>query len=717
MTTVNLSPLAGAGWQFFDNDGVPLAGGLLYTYQAGTSTPQTTYTTSAGNVANSNPIVFNASGRLDNEVWMTQGASYKFVLKTSAGTLVGTYDNLTGINDVTSALADVYAAFANTTDPAKGDALVGFRQSNSSGNLTGAVGRTVHQKLQESISVLDFGADPTGVVGASTAIQAAIDAVSAQGGGSVYFPPGTYLIDGNITPKSNMSIYGAGAASILSFTGNNRQCFTSNSVSNLKIFGLFFDGNKPTVGWETTNNYDFGVRLGSGATGQDIQYVEIYECTFKDIGLDGVSVENFFNVTIRDNNYINCRRWGVVVEPGAHNSSYCNVFDSFFDCDYGGGPVGKEYPLGAVDCEPYLSNTVVYHLIYRNLTGARNDTQMIDQTGNFNSIQNGMMENCIVVDGKLGATNGLFSINNCRVSGDARGEFRFDSGADYLQTSFSNLDVTMFNSFEPKADSGRYNMFPCDFGDPQYCNQTVSQSGTGATNGYFLKYLDGAYVWVQEIQLGPGAGYYKSLRQQIAQNISIGDQVYIFLEIERTDTTTPTNNWLSLDFGAEFSRLMNIPTGVNQLSFAYKATQAATTPTISFGVSGTPGTIVKAIFRKVFVFINPRRIDTSQFAITVEPLPKNVTYTGPSLNAYNLSLASLSIASAQNLDTINGGYPGARLALFCSTSSYAVTVRDVSVGSGNIKLIGGSTQTLQQGASTQSISFVYNSDGYWYQAT
>mgnify|MGYP003343058003 CR=1 FL=1 len=65
MTTVYLSPLAGAGSQFFDNNGVPLAGGLLYTYTAGTTTPQTTYTTNAGTIANANPIVLNAFGRLD----------------------------------------------------------------------------------------------------------------------------------------------------------------------------------------------------------------------------------------------------------------------------------------------------------------------------------------------------------------------------------------------------------------------------------------------------------------------------------------------------------------------------------------------------------------------------------------------------------------------------------------------------------------------------
>lgn len=96
---VNLSPFAGAGWQFFDNNGVILSGGLLYTYAAGTTTPQTTYTSSSGAIANSNPIVLDSAGRTTSEVWLTEGAACKFVLKTSAAVIIGSYDNISGVND------------------------------------------------------------------------------------------------------------------------------------------------------------------------------------------------------------------------------------------------------------------------------------------------------------------------------------------------------------------------------------------------------------------------------------------------------------------------------------------------------------------------------------------------------------------------------------------------------------------------------------------
>jgi hypothetical protein len=97
---VNLSPVGGAAAQFFNNDGVPLAGGLIYSYLAGTSTLAATYTTVSGSIAHSNPIVLDSAGRVPGgEIWLTNGTTYKFILRDSAGALLGTYDNISGIND------------------------------------------------------------------------------------------------------------------------------------------------------------------------------------------------------------------------------------------------------------------------------------------------------------------------------------------------------------------------------------------------------------------------------------------------------------------------------------------------------------------------------------------------------------------------------------------------------------------------------------------
>jgi hypothetical protein len=117
--TVNLSLLGGAGWQFSDNNGLPLSGGLLYTYQAGTALAANTYTSASGVTPNSNPVVLNATGRVVGEIWLTQGQAYKFVLKTSAGVTLGTYDNVPGANDPNG----IYVALA----AASGSSLIGYQ--------------------------------------------------------------------------------------------------------------------------------------------------------------------------------------------------------------------------------------------------------------------------------------------------------------------------------------------------------------------------------------------------------------------------------------------------------------------------------------------------------------------------------------------------------------------------------------------------------------
>jgi len=95
---VNLSPVGGVAAQFFDNDGNVLSGGKIYTYAAGSSTPQTTYTTGAGNIAHSNPIILDSAGRVPTgEIWLTDGLSYKIVIKDANDTLIGTYDNIVAL--------------------------------------------------------------------------------------------------------------------------------------------------------------------------------------------------------------------------------------------------------------------------------------------------------------------------------------------------------------------------------------------------------------------------------------------------------------------------------------------------------------------------------------------------------------------------------------------------------------------------------------------
>lgn len=112
--SINLSAFAGAGAQFFDANGSPLSGGLIYTYLAGTTTPVTTFTSSSGAQNNTNPIVLNASGRTPAEIWVNGGNFYKFVLKSSTYVQIGSYDNIPAIDDITTSSTLITVAGTNT---------------------------------------------------------------------------------------------------------------------------------------------------------------------------------------------------------------------------------------------------------------------------------------------------------------------------------------------------------------------------------------------------------------------------------------------------------------------------------------------------------------------------------------------------------------------------------------------------------------------------
>jgi len=114
--------------QFFDNNGEPLAGGFLYTYEAGTTTPKVTYTDSAEGTANANPIVLDANGRAD--IWLDTGA-YKFVLEDADNNVIDTVDDLVSTS-VENFAGQTFSVSANTSiDASYKNALV-----NVTGNVT-----------------------------------------------------------------------------------------------------------------------------------------------------------------------------------------------------------------------------------------------------------------------------------------------------------------------------------------------------------------------------------------------------------------------------------------------------------------------------------------------------------------------------------------------------------------------------------------------------
>lgn len=446
---VNLSMLAGAGAQFFDANGVILSGGKLYSYQAGTTTPQATYTTSAGNVAHANPIVLDSAGRVPSggEIWLTDAASYKFLLATSADVTVATYDNVTGnASGILSSLA-----------ASGGSALVGFLQAG-----TGAVARTVQSKLRDVISVKDFGAVGDGIANDTVAIQTAIDALSS--GATLVFPPATYKIGQLIfDAKSKISVFAYGAQ--FNLTGNNAGFVVKGICSGIYVAGgtLVGDGanrdSSPStaqIGWLFGNesgayvqnvfvqdvvvdsaNIGFKFAAGTGGGSGNTNNVKISRCQAKDIvGLVGGVGYGFQfsqapNSSVSDCQAINCGRHGFYFAEGrnytatncivrdhrstVYTSAYrvafsisrsrnvtvhgC-VFDNCYD-----GTVGIDVDTGGTAPDNVSIGTVVSNCVFLN--SALADIRIGTVPATDGTVYDVVVSNCIVV---RPSTNNITSI-------------------------------------------------------------------------------------------------------------------------------------------------------------------------------------------------------------------------------------------------------------------------------------------------------------------
>lgn len=133
-----VSPFQGVGnVQFFDNNGKPLTSGVLYSFQAGTSTQQATYTDYTGLFPNPNPIPFGSGARV--QIWLTSGAFYKFVLCTqNDGAFCAPADILYSVDQVPGS-----GSSGSSGSPFIGTFISGSANPSTAGILRLASGDTI----------------------------------------------------------------------------------------------------------------------------------------------------------------------------------------------------------------------------------------------------------------------------------------------------------------------------------------------------------------------------------------------------------------------------------------------------------------------------------------------------------------------------------------------------------------------------------------------
>jgi hypothetical protein len=196
--------------QFFDANGVPLVGGKLYSYAAGTTTPLATYTSASETTFNTNPIILNSRG--EAEVWLGSPL-YKFKLTTAADVEIWTVDNIGSITNL---------------QLATGATKIGYKFP-----ATLTVVRSVQTVLQEGLSIGDFDSNPNlnnGVYDATLAMQRLAAECAANGycgklGNGQFAISGTILFDETGSPHQYVdtprgSLVGSGSSTIIRVNSN-----------------------------------------------------------------------------------------------------------------------------------------------------------------------------------------------------------------------------------------------------------------------------------------------------------------------------------------------------------------------------------------------------------------------------------------------------------------------------------------------------------------
>lgn len=291
--------------QCFDDAGLPLASGRLYTYAPNTTTQKVAYTDPAGTIPHTYTsdglggqyIALNSRGELPAPLFLLAGG-YDIALKTSAGVTVWTRRAIGGDDVADTRRADL----ANPSDATKGDALIGVKQP-----LSGAVSRTQHDKNADWVSVTDFGAHSIDEPGYSTFNSTAAFLAAMAVSRHVWIPEGRFKIDGLPINRNYVTLRGAGMYAtqlVMSATAAVAlELGSTGNVSFVTVEDLTLLGNATALGGVklgTASNYAAGILFrnvfitdftnASAAYGYGVQF-----CSNQNTQFDNCWVQNNSN--------------------------------------------------------------------------------------------------------------------------------------------------------------------------------------------------------------------------------------------------------------------------------------------------------------------------------------------------------------------------------------------------------------------------------------
>lgn len=234
---------------FRDDDGLPLVGGKVWTYNAGTSSPRPTYQDAAGTVPNTNPIILDARG----EATVFWSGAYKIVLMDPNDVVVWTVDNVQSANTYTDDLRALLASSAGASNVGVADGVAGARFTDVQGAindlLDGVTGIAV------DVSAFPYLAKCDGLTDDTAAVNAAVLYLAQRGGGRLMWPTGkTCKLLGKVWVVSNVQydlngskLIGGGVATGVMFetaylnagtlVTNVGTAYQSHVIKNAKIFG------------------------------------------------------------------------------------------------------------------------------------------------------------------------------------------------------------------------------------------------------------------------------------------------------------------------------------------------------------------------------------------------------------------------------------------------------------------------------------------------